>query len=148
MAETGRSREQVGQEIRAIAAVQQAKSAQGSAPLASPAFANCLAMLDQQVPPPTLNQCAIATALAYEEAYRSGADSNTAADLKNLAATLDLRARAQLRADGYSDSDSDILLEKLRAEMRGQTVAEGELVDLDQCIELATVSDGANKNAR
>ena len=122
MSETGRTREEVRQDILAAVAEQQAKGGNGAEAeeVMGAEMAQCLSLLDAAIPPkpkPDLNQCAGMLQLAYEEVYGREGLSKTAQDLKTLAAVLDSRARDKMRAEGLSGLESDILLTQSRETM-------------------------------
>ncbi|QJB70052.1 hypothetical protein [Parasphingorhabdus halotolerans] len=147
MTETGRTREQVRADILSAVAMQQAKVMDVAEPgeVVDAEMAKCLPLLDQEVPPkpqPSLNQCAALLELAYEEVYGREGLSKTAQDLKTLAYVLDSRAREKMKAEGYSGTESDIVLTQLREEMHADAKrkeAKGQSSDLDfeHCFALA-----------
>jgi hypothetical protein len=155
MAETGRNREQVRDDIIAALATQQKQAVEAADPneIVEAHMAKCLPLLDMIVPPPatpTLNQCAAMLELAYREVYRREGLSKTAQDLKTLAAVLDNRAREKLRAEGYSGNEGDILLTTLREKMLGDARAQeskGQSSDLvfEHCFKLAEPKEKAQK---
>ena len=87
--------------------------------------APCIAMLDAEVPPPqppTLPQCAAALAMAYDDEVAHQGLTKAARTLSIFAALLDGRAREELKAEGKTDAESDIVIglekEKLMAEFK------------------------------
>ena len=155
MSETGRSREEVRQEIVAAVAAQQAKGGNGAAAdeVFETEMVQCLPLLDAAIPPrpkPDLNQCAGMLQLAYEEVHSREGLSKTAQDLKTLAAVLDSRARDKMRAEGLSGQESDILLtqerEAMLADARQQeALGRGSDLDYDHCFTLAAPEDKGRK---
>ena len=147
MADSGRTREQVREEILAAVAEQQAMAKNAADPdgRVRSEMATCLPLLDAAVPPrpkPDLTQCAGMLQLAYEEVHKREGLSKTAQDLKTLAAVLDSRARDQLRAEGLSGSESDIILTQGREAMladarQRQSLGQGSHLDFDHCFVLA-----------
>ncbi|SIN61874.1 hypothetical protein SAMN02745824_0970 [Parasphingorhabdus marina DSM 22363] len=147
MAETGKTQEQVREDILAAVAAHQARVKDTGAPaeLVRDQMAICLPLLDAVVPPrpkPTLNQCAAMLQLAYEQVYAREKLSRTAQDLKTLAFVLDSRAREKLKAQGYSGNESDIILTRAREEMRARDESRKGLraapdLDYDHCFALA-----------
>lgn len=147
MADTGRTREQVREEILAAVAEQQAMAKEAADPdeLVRGEMATCLPLLDSAVPPkpkPDLTQCAGMLQLAYEEVHSREGLSKTAQDLKTLAAVLDSRARDQLRAEGLSGQESDIILTQSREAMLADAIqkeaqGQGSDLDFDHCFLLA-----------
>jgi hypothetical protein len=104
MDDTGRTREQVREDILAAVVAQQALGQDAADPdeVVSREMATCLPLLDVAVPPkpkPDLTQCAGMLQLAYEEVHDREGLSMTAQDLKTLAAVLDSRARDKMRAE-------------------------------------------------
>jgi len=156
MAETGRSREQVREEILAAVAAQQALAKDATDPdgLVRNEMATCLPLLDTAVPPkpqPDLTQCAGMLQLAYEEVHKREGLSKTAQDLKTLAAVLDSRARDQLRAEGLSGQESDIVLTQSREAMladarKRESLGQGADLDFDHCFVLAAPEDRQPSN--
>lgn len=156
MTDTGRSREQVREEILAAVAAQQslAKDATDPDDLVRNEMATCLPLLDTAVPPkpqPDLTQCAGMLQLAYEEVHKREGLSKTAQDLKTLAAVLDSRARDQLRAEGLSGQESDIVLTQSREAMladarKRESQGQGADLDFDHCFVLAAPEDRQPRN--
>lgn len=145
LAETGRTREQVKTELLAAVADHQARVLEADTPddIISAQMATCLPLLDTVVPPspkPTLNQCAAMLQLAYDQVYAREKLSKTAQDLKTLAFVLDNRAREGLKKNGYSGTESDIILTRIREEMQNtdpsSNAGTGDL-DIDHCFTLA-----------
>lgn len=147
MADSGRTREEVREEILSAVKVQQALARDAADPdqMVKGAMAACLTLLDAAVPPrpkPDLSQCAAMLQLAYEEVYGREGLSKTAQDLKTLAAVLDSRARDQMRAEGLSGQESDILLTQGREAMladaqQRESLGQGSDLDFDHCFTLA-----------
>lgn len=156
MADTGRTREQVREEILAAVAEQQAMAENTADPdrLVRSEMATCLPLLDAAVPPrpkPDLTQCAGMLQLAYEEVHKREGLSKTAKDLKTLAAVLDSRARDQLRAEGLSGSESDIILTQGREAMladarQREALGQGSDLDFDHCFVLAAPEEKQPRN--
>ena len=147
MGETGQSRDQVRDAILTAVATHQARVKDVADPeeIVQSAMMTCLPLLEAVVPPktkPDLNQCAAMLQLAYEEVYAREKLSKTAQDLKTLAFVLDNRAREKLKADGYSGSESDVILTRIREEMltkarRTEPAGESSDLDFDHCFALA-----------
>jgi hypothetical protein len=156
MADTGRSREQVREEMLAAVAAQQALAKDATDPddLVRNEMATCLPLLDTAVPPkpqPDLTQCAGMLQLAYEEVHKREGLSKTAQDLKTLAAVLDSRARDRLRAEGLSGQESDIVLTQSREAMladarKRESQGQGADLDFDHCFVLAAPEDRQPRN--
>lgn len=156
MADTGRTREQVREEILAAVAAQQAiaKNAADPDEQVSSEMETCLPLLDAAVPPkpkPDLTQCAGMLQLAYEEVHSREGLSKTAQDLKTLAAVLDSRARDQLRAEGLSGQESDIILTQSREAMladarQKEANGQGSDLDFDHCFLLAAPEEKQPRN--
>ena len=155
MSETGRTREQVRQDMLAAVAAQQAKGGNGAEAdeVVKADMAICLPLLDAAVPPkpkPDLNQCAGMLQLAYQEVHDREGLSKTAQDLKTLAAVLDSRARDRMRAEGLSGQESDILLTRSRERMladarQKEAGGQGSDLDFDHCFTLAAPEDKGRK---
>jgi len=155
MEESGRNREQVRDAMIAAVAERQAVAQEAADPdqAVSGEMAICLPLLDAAVPPrpkPDLTQCAGMLQLAYEEVHDREGLSKTAQDLKTLAAVLDSRARDQMRAEGLSGPESDILLtqsrEALLAEARQREArGQGSNLDFEHCFTLAAPEDRQRK---
>ncbi|MGB5725464.1 MAG: hypothetical protein WBM39_13725 [Parasphingorhabdus sp.] len=155
MSETGKTRDQVRQEILAAVAAQQSRGGNGAEAdeIVHADMAKCLPLLDAVVPPkpkPDLNQCAGMLQLAYDEVHEREGLSKTAQDLKTLAAVLDSRARDSMRAEGLSGQESDILLTRSRemilADARQkEALGQGSDLDFDHCFALAAPEDKGRK---
>ncbi|MGB5483811.1 hypothetical protein [Parasphingorhabdus sp.] len=155
MSETGKTREQVRQDILAAVAAQQSRGGNGAEAdeIVQADMAKCLPLLDAVVPPkpkPDLNQCAGMLQLAYDEVHEREGLSKTAQDLKTLAAVLDSRARDSMRAEGLSGQESDILLTRSRemilADARQkEALGQGSDLDFDHCFALAAPEDKGRK---
>lgn len=155
MRETGLTREQVRDQILAAVADQQRKVQNVAEPrqVVEAEMEKCLPLLEKDVPPkpkPTLNQCAAMLELAYREVYGREGLSKTAQDLKTLAFVLDNRAREDLKANGYSGTESDIILTQLREEMLTEakikeSAGESSDLDYDHCFALAAPKDKTPK---
>lgn len=147
MDDTGRTKEQVRDEILAAVEDQQAMAVAAADPaeLLQGEMAMCLPLLDAAVPPkpkPDLTQCAGMLQLAYEEVHSREGLSKTAQDLKTLAAVLDSRARDKMRAEGLSGQESDIILTQSREAMMAEAKAlesqgQSSNLDFDHCFRLA-----------
>ena len=156
MAETDRTREQVREEILGAVAGHQAMAKNAADPdeLVRSEMETCLPLLDAAVPPrpkPDLTQCAGMLQLAYEEVHNREGLSKTAQDLKTLAAVLDSRARDQLRAEGLSGQESDILLTQSREAMRAdakkrESMDKGSDRDFDHCVVRAAPEEKQPRN--
>lgn len=147
MKETGRTREQVRDEIlKAVAALQkQAVGSDDADGIAHAEADKCLPVLRAAVPAkpkPTLPQCAAYVALAYEEVRAREGASNTAKDLATIAAVLDHRAREMLKDEGRNEPQVDEVMgrekEHILAEAKA-TEAQGKSSDIDfpACFEMA-----------
>lgn len=155
MGDTGKTKEQVRQDMLASVAAQQQKGrdAADADEAIEAEIQQCLPLLDAAVPPPPkpdLNQCAGMLQLAYDEVHDREGLSKTAQDLKTLAAVLDSRARDKMRAEGLSGQESDILLTQSREAMLAdakQKEAAGQSSDLDfeHCFTLAAPEDKQRK---
>ena len=147
MAETGMSREDVRDLIVAAVDAHQREAVESADPesVVEAAVTRCEPLLNAAVPPPAvpdLPQCAAMLQLAYEEVYGREGLSPTAKDLKTLAYVLDSRAREELRAEGFSGNEMDILMtttrEKLLAESKARAAkGQGDNLDFDHCFKLA-----------
>jgi len=156
MDDSGRTREQVREDILAAVAAQQALAQDAADPdeVVRREMATCLPLLDAAVPPkpkPDLNQCAGMLQLAYEEVHDREGLSKTAQDLKTLAAVLDSRARDKMRAEGLSGQESDILLTLSRETMLAdakklESKGQGSNLDFDHCFLLAAPEDKEPRN--
>ena len=155
MDDTGRTKEEVREDILAAVAARQAVGQDAADPdeVVRGEMATCLPLLDAAVPPkpkPDLNQCAGMLQLAYEEVHDREGLSKTAQDLKTLAAVLDSRARDKMRAEGLSGQESDMVLTQSRENMLAdakQKEALGQNSDLDfeHCFTLAAPEDKQSK---
>ena len=156
MDDTGRTKEQVRDDILAAVAEQQTMAQDADEPdeLVRSEMATCLPLLDAAVPPkpkPDLTQCAGMLQLAYEEVHNREGLSKTAQDLKTLAAVLDSRARDQMRAEGLSGQESDILLTQSREAMLAdakklKAKGQGSDLDFDHCFFLAAPEEKQPRN--
>jgi hypothetical protein len=155
MDETGRTKEQVREDILAAVAAEQALGQEAADPdeVVRLEMATCLPLLDAAVPPkpkPDLTQCAGMLLLAYEEVHNREGLSKTAQDLKTLAAVLDSRAREKMRAEGLSGNESDILLTQGREAMLAdarekESRGQGSDLDFEHCFTLAAPEDKQRK---
>lgn len=155
MDDSGRTKEQVREDILAAVAAQQALGKDAADPdeLIRREMATCLPLLDATVPPkpkPDLIQCAGMLQLAYEEVHEREGLSKTAQDLKTLAAVLDSRARDKMRAEGLSGQESDILLTQGREAMladakQKKSLGQGSDLDFEHCFTLAAPEDKQRK---
>ena len=151
MDETGRTKEQVREDILAALAAEQTlgKNAADPDEVVRREMTTCLPLLDAAVPPkpkPDLSQCAGMLQLAYEEVHDREGLSKTAQDLKTLAAVLDSRARDKMRAEDLSGQESDILLtqsrEVLLADAKQKAaLGQGSDLDIEHCFTLAAPED-------
>lgn len=115
------------------------------------AATNCIAMLDKAAPPPkppTPLQCAAAIGLAYEEVKGREGMSKTAKDLDIVASVLDNRARDELRAEGKTEAEADIVIgtEKERLLAQYKAAPEGSRqteIDFPACFAMAQPSPKA-----
>ncbi len=156
MDDTGRTKEQVRDDILAAVADQQTMAQDAAEPdeLVRSEMATCLPLLDVAVPPkpkPDLTQCAGMLQLAYEEVHNREGLSKTAQDLKTLAAVLDSRARDKMRAEGLSGQESDILLTQSREAMLAdakklEKKGQGSDLDFDHCFFLAAPEEKQPRN--
>ncbi|MFT5330051.1 MAG: hypothetical protein ACI9TB_000650 [Parasphingorhabdus sp.] len=156
MDDTGRTKEQVRDDILAAVADQQTMAQDAADPdaLVRSEMATCLPLLDAAVPPkpkPDLTQCAGMLQLAYEEVHSREGLSKTAQDLKTLAAVLDSRARDQMRAEGLSGQESDILLTQSREAMltdskQKESLGQSSDLDFDHCFLLAAPEEKQPRN--
>lgn len=155
MDDTGRTKEQVREDILAAVAAQQTLGQDAADPdeVVGAEMATCLPLLDVAVPPkpkPDLTQCAGMLQLAYEEVHDREGLSKTAQDLKTLAAVLDSRARDKMRAEGLSGQESDILLTQSREAMladarQKESLGQGSDLDFEHCFTLAAPEDKGRK---
>ncbi len=155
MEDTGRTREQVREDILAAVSAQQALGQNAADPdeVVRKEMATCLPLLDAAVPPkpkPDLSQCAGMLQLAYEEVHGREGLSKAAQDLKTLAAVLDSRARDKMRAEGLSGQESDILLTQSREAMladarQKEALGQSSDLDFDHCFTLAAPEDKQRK---
>ncbi len=155
MDDTGRTREQVREDILAAVSARQALAQDAADPdeVVRREMATCLPVLDAAVPPkpkPDLNQCAGILQLAYEEVYDREGLSKAAQDLKTLAAVLDSRARDKMRAEGLSGQESDIVLTQSRETMladarQKEALGQGSDLDFEHCFTLAAPEDKGRK---
>ncbi|WP_417620527.1 hypothetical protein [Parasphingorhabdus sp.] len=155
MDDSGRSKEQVRDDMIAAVAARQALAQSAADP--ETAVRNempiCLPLLDAAVPPkpkPDLTQCAGMLQLAYDEVHDREGLSKTAQDLKTLAAVLDSRARDKMRAEGLSGQESDILLTQSREAMLAdskerESMGQGSNLDFEHCFTLAAPEDKQRK---
>ena len=156
MDDTGRSKEEVREEILAAVKDQQAMAMASADPAAllQSEMATCVPLLDAAVPPkpkPDLTQCAGMLQLAYEEVHSREGLSKTAQDLKTLAAVLDSRARDKMRAEGLSGPESDIILTQNREAMladarQKESQGQGSDLDFDHCFVLAAPEQKQPRN--
>jgi hypothetical protein len=155
MGETGKTQDQLRQDILAAVATQQAKVQDPAEAdnIVKAEMAKCLPLLDAMVPPkpkPDLKQCAGMLQLAYEEVHDREGLSKTAQDLKTLAAVLDSRARDRMRAEGLSGQESDVLLTQTRETMlaeakQKEALGQGSDLDFEHCFTLAAPEDKGRK---
>jgi len=156
MDDTGRTKEQVRDDILAAVAEQQTMAQGADEPdeLVRSEMATCLPLLDAAVPPkpkPDLTQCAGMLQLAYEEVHNREGLSKTAQDLKTLAAVLDSRARDKMRAEGLSGQESDTLLTQSREAMLAESKeleskGQSSNIDFDHCFALAAPEEKQSRN--
>lgn len=155
MEDSDRSREQVRDAMIAAVAERQTTAQAAADPdeALGSEMATCLPLLDAAVPPrpkPDLTQCAGMLQLAYEEVHDREGLSKTAQDLKTLASVLDSRARDQMRAEGLSGQESDILLTRSREAMLAEarereSAGQGSNLDFEHCFTLAAPEDKQRK---
>lgn len=136
MAETGRTKEAVRDDILAAVATLQreAQADGGAAPLPGELVGGCIEMMRAAVPPPTLPVCAGLVAIAYDAAHARDGLSPEAKDLATVASVLGFRAREQLRAEGRSESEIDRAMTLAREGLAAGTTPEP---DISACAELA-----------
>lgn len=132
----GRSQDQVRALILAeVASIQ--KSAGPEAKLPIEEARGCVDVMDQVAPPPPppgAVQCAGALKLVADESRRSSGMSDETKTVMTLAAALENRARAELRAAGKSESESDRDLVLAREAI---AKAPQSAPDIEACVELA-----------
>ena len=139
-AQGGRTREDVRAAILASVADFQKR---GDAALTPQVVSDCVDLMnriDPPPPPPGLTQCAALVALAAKEARAKDGLSATAKTLATFAAVLDNRAREQLRIQGKSESENDVIIGLAKEEIMAQTRSnprEAAGPDLSACLELA-----------
>lgn len=112
--------------VGAIGTLQKQARASNGDTLITALAAPCVAMLDKAIPPrpqPSLTQCAAAVGLAHQEvSTEEGSQSKTARDLAIYATLLDGKARAALRAQGKTETETDRIMglekERLMAEYK------------------------------
>ena len=109
--ETKMTREAIRDNIlREVAALQsRATASTNPQPEAQSLVRSCIAMMDKVDPPkspPTLVQCAAMVAIAARDA--SGGDQSR--QLANVSAILESQAREELRGQGKTDAQADIVL--------------------------------------
>jgi hypothetical protein len=133
--ETKMTRESIRDSIIGEVAGLQARAAASSNPQpeAQALVRSCIAMMDKIDPPkapPTLVQCAAMVALAAKDA----GTADQTKQLANVAAILESKARDQLRAQGKTDNEGDIILglekESILAQSKANR-AKGEEDDLN-----------------
>ncbi len=133
----GRTREQVRDEmVRAVGALQQ----KGEAGLSTDAVKICIALMDKvdpPAPPPKLPECAAMMALAYDDATQRKEIAGSTRELAMIAAVLDSRARDQLRAEGKTEAESDIVIGLAREKIDAEAKAGKTLPDTERCLEYA-----------
>lgn len=147
MKQTGRSREEARAAVLAQLSALQAESAQAGDPVAflREAADPCIIMLDGLVPSPrkpTLPQCAAALTLAFEDEKAHQGMSASARTLAVFSSVLDGRARAELKAAGKTEAESDIVIglerEKLLMEFRKhRKKGVQDKIDFQSCFEMA-----------
>lgn len=155
MDDSGRSKEQVRDDMIAAVATRQALAQTAADPdeAIRSEMATCLPLLDAAIPAkpkPDLTQCAGMLQLAYDEVHDREGLSKTAQDLKTLAAVLDSRARDKMRAEGLSGQESDILLTQSREAMladaqKRESMGQGSNLDFEHCFTLAAPEDKQRK---
>ncbi|MFM9853834.1 MAG: hypothetical protein ACKVOJ_13670 [Sphingomonadaceae bacterium] len=132
MRETKQSREQVRDYIlAAVAEFQKSASAQPNPIIAQ--AAPCLARLNKLVPPPSLPHCAAIVGLAYDDVRAREGLTKSAKDLATIAAILAGRAREELRGEGKTEAEGDIVLGLARE----AAVRDKREPDLETCFERA-----------
>ena len=145
--ETRRSPADIKAEMLAQVAALQAESVEAVDPaalvrgIADP----CIVMLDQLMPPlapPTLPQCAAALSLAYADLKGTERQSDAGKNLAVFSAVLDDRARTEMKADGKTEAESDIVIglekEKLMAEYKAHhRSGQQDKIDYQACFDMA-----------
>lgn len=145
--ETGSSDEAVGLALTGIVEQLQQDAAQSNDPagVVDAIMGPCLEKLDIAVPlppPPSMLQCAIYVALAYEEVNGREGDTAAARDLKTLATVLESRARDEMRDEGLSGNEADRRYietrEAIVATEKARNVDEDATdIDFEHCFNLA-----------
>lgn len=147
MKETGRTREQVRDEIlKAVADLQkQAVDTDEPEKIAHIEADKCLPVLRAVVPAkpkPSLPECAVYVSLAYEEVRGREGASKTAKDLATIAAVLDHRAREMLKGEGKSEPEVDEVMGRTKERVLAQAKSVGgggdaAKIDFPACFEMA-----------
>lgn len=147
MTDTGMTKEQVRDELKAVVETLQLEAVESDDPEAvvKGIMTPCLELLDAAIPPevpPTIIECAAVLQIAFDEVYAREGLSKTAQDLKTLASVLESRSRDEMRAAGYSGNEADaklvltkeaILVKAFEIERTG----ESSNFDYQYCFELA-----------
>ncbi len=139
--DAGRTREMVRSDLFAAVAALQKQGASSDQPesvlrdLVQP----CVAMMEEALPPPSLPVCAAMLSLAYDEVYKREGLSKTAKDLATFAAVLNSRAREEMRADGKSETESDVAIGLAKATLKAEAKRNrsNEGLDFETCFERA-----------
>lgn len=149
--QTGRQRADIESDIKSAIADLQNESIEARDPMAltHALVRQCIVMLDAEIPPPappSLPSCAAMVAIAYDEVAAREGNSNGAKQLSNMAAILDGKAREQLRAEGKTDAEADIVIgsEKeriLAASSANRERGDRDDLDFESCF--ARAADGA-----
>ena len=133
---TGRPQEQVRTMILAeVAGVQ--RQAGSGAPLPVEEARACLAPMAAAappLPPPGAVQCAATLRLVADQARREAPKAQNTLVVQTLAAALESRARAELRAGGQSEAESDRALGLAREALARNP---DSAPDVEACMELA-----------
>lgn len=134
--DSGRSQEQVRDAILGqVSAIQKAAGSDGKLPVEE--ARGCIDVMNTvapPLPPPSVVQCAGAMKLVADDVRRREGLSDQAKTVMTLAAALDNRARAELKAAGRSESESDRDL-TLAREAIGKTPQSAP--DIEACVELS-----------
>ena len=97
---------------------------------------DCMDVMETALPKPSLPACAAMVALANDDVQRREGFSETAKMLTTFSAVLNSRARDQLRAEGKSESESDVVIGLAREKVEADAKASlGEDFDLESCFE-------------
>ena len=99
---------------------------------------DCLGVMDAAIPKPGLPVCAAMVALTNDDVQRREGMSETGKMLTTFATVLNSRARDQLRAEGKSESEADVVIGLAREKVDSDAKAtRGDDLDLETCFDLA-----------